>query len=141
MAPVRVRSALAVLASLVLAGGVVGQEAPTEPAAISLSDAGREQFLLSAEVLRIHGLSTGITGTKRVTLSDGKRTHDASFQTIDVFAPTYQTASGTDLDFRDSFKYNIAAYRLDQSRRLSCASAFEEIGPLAGPWGGPIVAG
>jgi hypothetical protein len=39
-------------------------------------------------------VSTGITGTYRVTLTDGRLTHDASVQTIDEAKTTYQTREG-----------------------------------------------
>jgi hypothetical protein len=39
-------------------------------------------------------------------------THDASFQKIDEHKPTMQLASGTEMNFVDSYKYNIAAYQL-----------------------------
>ena len=54
----------------------------------------------------------GITQTLRLTLSDGTMTHDASFQKIDEHKPRMDLASGTELGFVDSYKYNIAAYQL-----------------------------
>src|SRR5207249_10279589 len=39
-------------------------------------------------------------------------THDASFQAIDEHKATKQLATGTELGFVDSYKYNIAAYQL-----------------------------
>jgi hypothetical protein len=114
MRAIRMRSMLTMMAAVVLTGAVAAQESPSGPTAASLSDAEQEQFLQHAEVLRTRGVSTGITGTKRATLSDGKLTHDASFQTVDIYQNSFQTASGTELNFRDSYKYNIAAYRLDR---------------------------
>ena len=55
----------------------------------------------------------GITVTYRLTLSDGKITHDASFQSVDEHAMMKEMASGrTEMNFVDSYKYNIAAYQL-----------------------------
>jgi hypothetical protein len=85
----------------------------------ALSDAEKEAFLLKAKIVRTRGVSTGITGTRRMTLSDGKLTHDASFQTINEMKPSFQTARGTELNFKDSYKYNIAAYRLDRLMNLN----------------------
>jgi len=48
----------------------------------------------------------------RATLSDGKFTNDASIQRIDFYRPIYSTPGGVYVNFRDSYKYNIAAYRL-----------------------------
>jgi hypothetical protein len=71
-----------------------------------------KQFLLTAKVVRIQDAKKGITNTKRLTLSDGTVTHDASFQTIDEHKAEKKLASGTELNFVDSYKYNIAAYAL-----------------------------
>jgi hypothetical protein len=110
----RKQSLLAILALVALTGSVPGQQAATEPAPPQWSDAQMEHFLLTAKVVRSRSVSTGVTGTQRATLDDGKLTHDASVQTVDISKPTFQTAAGTELNFRDSYKYNIAAYRLDR---------------------------
>ncbi len=71
-----------------------------------------KQFLLTAKVVKSQKSKKGITNPWRLTLSDGTVTHDASFQTIDQHKPSMQLASGTELNFVDSYKYNIAAYTL-----------------------------
>jgi hypothetical protein len=71
-----------------------------------------KQFLLTAKVVGSKQASKGITGTFRLTLSDGTITHDASFQSIDQHKPLMQLTSGTEVNFVDSYKYNIAAYGL-----------------------------
>ncbi len=71
-----------------------------------------KQFLLNAKVVNSREAKKGITGTQRLTLSDGTVTHDASFQSIDEHKPVKQLAMGTELNFVDSYKYNIAAYAL-----------------------------
>jgi hypothetical protein len=71
-----------------------------------------KQFLLTAKVVKGERSKKGITDTSRLTLSDGTVTHDASFQSIDEHKPSMQLASGTELNFVDSYKYNIAAYQL-----------------------------
>jgi hypothetical protein len=54
-----------------------------------------------------------IRHTWRLTLSDGTVTHDASFQPIDEHRTETKFASGrSELNFVDSYKYNIAAYQL-----------------------------
>ena len=79
-----------------------------------LSRAEMENFLLTAEVVERRSLSVGITGSERATLTDGRLTHDAHIQTVDVWKLSYTTSQGTELNFRDSYTYNIAAYRLDK---------------------------
>src|SRR5882724_5035011 len=71
-----------------------------------------KQFLLTAKVVGSKDAKKGITNTKRLTLSDGTVTHDASFQGIDEHKAQKQLGSGTEINFVDSYKYNIAAYAL-----------------------------
>ena len=71
-----------------------------------------KQFLLTAKVVGSREAKKGITGTLRLTLSDGTVTHDASFQSIDEHKAVMQLAMGPELNFVDSYKYNIAAYEL-----------------------------
>jgi hypothetical protein len=85
---------------------------PMKPAP-KLSDAEMELFLKTAKVLTQKKLDVGTTAAIRVTLSDGKLTHDAQFQPIDIYRPVFRGAEGTvEKNFRDSYKFNIAAYRL-----------------------------
>jgi hypothetical protein len=86
--------------------------APSSAAALSRAD--MEAFLTSARVVRKRGVSRGVTGTVRVTLSDGRLTHDASVQTIDERRQVFTSASGTEFNFRDSWRFNVAAYLLDK---------------------------
>ena len=82
--------------------------------ATPLSDEEQEQFLLQAKTVKKKGTKVGSTGTSRLTLRQGDFTHEAHLQTIDVFKHRFQTANGMELNFRDSYKFNIAAYRLDR---------------------------
>ena len=74
----------------------------------------QERFLLQAKVVGRQALSVGITNSERVTLTDGGITHDAHFQTVDISKPQFATARGVEINFRDTYKFNIAAYRLDK---------------------------
>jgi hypothetical protein len=72
-----------------------------------------EAFMRAAKVVRTRTLSGGITRPLRLTLSDGTTTHDAVFQTIDEKKAVFVPARGpTEINFVDSWRYNIAAYRL-----------------------------
>jgi len=72
-----------------------------------------KQFLLTAKVLNSHEAATGITHTVRLTLSDGTITHDASFQAVNEHAAQKDLALyRVEINFVDSYKYNIAAYGL-----------------------------
>ena len=71
-----------------------------------------KQFLLTAKVVNSRESKKGITHTLRLTLSDGTIIHDASFQPVNEHKTAVTTISGTELNFVDSYKYNIAAYAL-----------------------------
>ena len=80
------------------------------PAKLSLAD--KEAFLLNGKIVSQKNLSQGVTNSRQATLDDGKMQHDAHIQTIEISKASYQTQRGTELNFRDSFKYNMAAYEL-----------------------------
>jgi hypothetical protein len=92
---------------------VAGAPAPQVSTAV-LSLAEQEAFLAKAKVVRTRGVSKGITGTLRATLTDGRITHDASIQTVDEFKQRFESTRGTEFNFYDTWRYNVAAYRLDR---------------------------
>ncbi|MCP5110590.1 MAG: hypothetical protein GY953_07120 [bacterium] len=73
-----------------------------------------EEFLLGAKVTTKKHLSVGVTQSARLSMTSGETIHDAHFQSVDEYKPTFQGTDGTELNFRDCYKYNIAAYRLDK---------------------------
>jgi hypothetical protein len=81
---------------------------------LNLTEEQIRQFLLTAKVVAsAPWRGKGITHTWRLTLSDGTVTHDASFQPIDEHRTETKFSSGrSELNFVDSYKYNIAAYQL-----------------------------
>jgi len=79
-----------------------------------LSRAEKAEFLLNAKPSKRRPAGKGVTGSERATFSDGKIEHDAHIQSIDEEKASFTTARGTELNFKDSYKFNIAAYRLDQ---------------------------
>jgi ribosomal protein S15P/S13E len=79
----------------------------------SLTEAQMMQFLRKAKVIRSKQTSKGVTAPYRLTLTDGVLTHDALFQSIDESKTSMQLANGTtEMNFRDSYHFNIAAYEL-----------------------------
>jgi len=78
-----------------------------------------ENFLATAEVIDLRPLSEGVTNAMRATLSDGKSTHDVQIQQVDISKPSYPTAKGWELNFRDYWGYNVAAYRLSRMLTLN----------------------
>ena len=73
-----------------------------------------EEFLSKAKVIKTKGAGKGVTNSTRATLSDGVVTHDAHIQQVDERKQTGPAAQGAELNFRDSWAYNVAAYRLDR---------------------------
>lgn len=97
-----------------------------QPPASLMTREQQEHFLATAKIINIRAAKGGITGTRRATLSDGTTTHDAHIQSIDESKARFEGASGTELNFRDSYKYNIAAYRLDKMLDLRMIPASVE---------------
>ncbi len=106
----RERARLIAFSLLVWFGLAMPARTAQEP---QLSEEQMRQFLLTAKVIRSRGGQKGITDTSRLTLSDGNIIHDASFQSIDDHRQKFEGTDGTiEMNFVDSFKYNIAAYEL-----------------------------
>lgn len=92
------------------------QTALTAPAP-ELSVEQIKTFLKTAKITHTRSTTKGVTAPKRVTLSDGVITHDAVFQAIDDHQQVVTLGGGgrmatTELNFVDSYKYNIAAYEI-----------------------------
>jgi hypothetical protein len=72
-----------------------------------------ESLLVKGRIAERKGGSKGVTDAFRVTLSDGQRTHDAQVQNVDIFKTTFEVdPKHTEFNFHDTYRYNIAAYRL-----------------------------
>ncbi|MBI1872764.1 MAG: hypothetical protein HYS05_02605 [Acidobacteria bacterium] len=70
-------------------------------------------FLLTAKVVGSYEISKGVTHPWRLTLTDGTLKHDAKFQAINERKPSISFASGGgEVNFVDSYLYNLAAYRV-----------------------------
>ena len=87
-----------------------GQGKATSPP--QLTPAEMEVFLLKARITDKRDAGAGVTGSQRVTLSDGKLTHDAHVQSVDIAKPVFEAGQHTELNFKDTYRFNIAAYRL-----------------------------
>ncbi len=82
------------------------------PAQSARTAADKEEFLRTAAVIKKHEIGEGVTNTERLTLEKDGVTHDAHLQTVDISKLSFQTVRGVEMNFRDSFKFNIAAYEL-----------------------------
>ena len=80
---------------------------------VALSPEEMESFLLNAPIVANKGFLKGVTKARRVTLSDGRTTHDAQVQDVDIALPIFEVGpKHTEVNFKDTYRYNIAAYRL-----------------------------
>lgn len=90
-------------------------QAPAATAATPIpSDAEIEEFLRKADVTKTKSTAKGVTGSLQATLTDGKTTHFAHIQEIDESKREFQSASGTEFNFRDSWTFNVAGYKIDR---------------------------
>ena len=76
-----------------------------------------KDFLKTAKVIRSRTTSKGVTAPKRLTLTNGTITHDAVFQSVDERRMVANLSGGgrqatTELNFVDSYRYNLAAYAI-----------------------------
>jgi hypothetical protein len=119
--------AAGLLALLLVSGSAVAQT-PAMPRA------DQERFLASAKVVATKTVTAGITGTLRVTLDDGTRRHDASVQRIDETKTSFRApGKKREFGFRDSWKFNLAAYQIALLLGLDAVPATVERDHDGGP--------
>ena len=108
------RFAVVLAVALVLSPGpLLAQGTTAAPQAILTPDQ-IEAFLLTAKIIRTREAEKGVTNSRVATLSDGTLTHDAHVQSVDVEMPLFQSRTRTEVNFKDEFRYNIAAYRISR---------------------------
>jgi hypothetical protein len=118
-----------------LALDIVGQDSTATKASASqsFSRAQMEEFLLKARIGQPKNLSAGITNSQRAMLNDGNLSHEAHIQTVDISKTYFQTIQGTEVNFRDCYKFNVAAYELDKLLDLNMVpvSVERKVGNMA----------
>jgi hypothetical protein len=96
-----------------LGEALLAQNPRTAATPSGMSEDREAAFLLHAKVIASKKEQIGTTGAYHVTLSDGKLTHDGSFQPIDEQKHLMEFADGrAEINFRDSYHFNIAGYQL-----------------------------
>jgi hypothetical protein len=104
-------SALLLAVALAVPPAVLAQEAATAPA-VTLSPEEMRTFLTEAEIVKTRRIGKGVTASDVATLSDGGVTHDAQVQDVDIARNIFEAGGKSEINFRDSYKYNVAAYEL-----------------------------
>lgn len=91
------------------------QDQVAQPAtATPLSDDQIEAFLRDAKVVKTKSIGKGVTGTLRATMTDGTLTHDAQIQQVEEKKTQFEAAGAAEFNFEDSWRFNVAAYRVDR---------------------------
>ena len=105
-------AALVLLAALAVQ--VPASAPPGTASTPALTDAQIEDFLLHAKIGKARTLGKGVTLASRAVLKSDTMTHDVQIQTIDQKMQQFDTGRGVEFNFRDSWMYNVAAYRIDR---------------------------
>jgi hypothetical protein len=79
-----------------------------------LDDAQMEAFLRTARIVRTRAAGKGVTGSTRATMQLGELVHDVHIQTIDESKREFRSDKGIELNFRDKWHFNVAAYKIDR---------------------------
>jgi hypothetical protein len=101
---------LLLIVSIVSSAPALAQQAA--PAPVNLTPEQMENFLLHAKITRTRSAGNGVTNSERVTLTDGTTSHDAHLQFIDSSAAVFDAGKASEINFKDSYRYNIAGYRV-----------------------------
>ena len=99
--------------------------AQTPPTRDTLTQQQQEELLRTGRIIKKREISSGVTHPLRATLTDGQTTHDAHIQTVDIYKRMFRIPLETEMGW-DSYKYNIAAYRLDKLLGLGMVPASVE---------------
>jgi hypothetical protein len=114
-----------VLVTLCLSIGVAFAQAPA-PSVSALSCEQIETFLKTAKVGAQRELPVGVTVPSRALLDDGRLRHEAIIQTVDITKASHPTPTGTELNFRDAWQFNVAGYELAKMLNLNMVPPYVE---------------
>jgi hypothetical protein len=106
---------LALLVSIVALRPCLAQSTAVSSLQPELRPDEMQRFLLHARIVATKKSKKGVTGARQVTLSDGRVRHDAQLQDVDIALPIFDVGpKHTEVNFKDTYRYNIAGYRLSQ---------------------------
>ncbi len=101
---------------LILAGillSTLRAEGPYPP------DAEVETFLKTGRIVSSSLIGQGVTKASRAMLSLRGRTHEAQVQSINIKLNDLYSPDGKPVAWRDDYKHNIAAYKLDRMLQMN----------------------
>ena len=85
----------------------------------SYTDKAKEKFLLTGRIVSVEEIGHGVTKPLKVTLELDGITHAAKIQSIDKVLPDFFAEDGTRVPMKDSWRFNIAAYKVDRLLQLN----------------------
>lgn len=99
---------------------------PLPALAQSLTCSEMEEFLHNGQIGAQHGIPVGVTLPRRATLEFKGAQHDAAIQTVDIFKEKRQSTHGIEMNFHDSWKYNVAGYEVAKLLELNMVPPYVE---------------
>jgi len=102
------------LITILVCSVAVGAQDAVKTTASQLSKEEMEAFLLKGKVTKTRDAGGGVTSSTRATMTDGHITHDVHIQNVDISQSVFEAGKATELNFKDSYRYNIAGYRVAQ---------------------------
>jgi hypothetical protein len=79
-----------------------------------------EHFLLTARIVSEKAAGKGLNHTRKAMLTDGRRSHAAHIQSVNISLPLFRGKDGSEeRDFQDTWKFNVAAWRLAKLLNLT----------------------
>ena len=85
----------------------------------SYHDAEKENFLKLAKILAVEQIGHGVTKPLKVKLELNGAQHLGQIQTVDKDLPDFFPQSGPPVPMRDSWRFNVAAYKIDRLLSLN----------------------
>jgi hypothetical protein len=109
------------LAGALVAGGHVHAHAE-EIDFGAYTDADKEKLLMMGRILTVEDIGHGVTKPVRAQLEFQLVKHSAQIQVVDKELSEFFAEDGTRVPMRDSFRFNVAAYKIDRLLRLNMAT-------------------
>ena len=86
------------------------QQTTTPPSRLTTAEV--EQFLRTGKIGARRTTSVGVNVTEWAAMDDGKIQHRGHIATVDITKASFTTDRGTELNFKDTWKFYVAAYEL-----------------------------
>jgi len=102
-------AALQLIAAALTVCTAVAQQPTAALSKLSTSEV--ERFLREGKMGARRAISVGVNGTESAPMDDGKIQHRGHITTLDVRKDSFITDSVSEINFKDTWKFNMAAYK------------------------------